>query len=117
ILLDSIQDLSQELDDTPTVQTRIACRNRVDRAFTGVVCSAQQISKKSPGEKMIYWHTLWDAISAISLAYGAIEEDDLEKENDNLENNPYSTSVSWIISLAEIIKQRNDNGWGKINRK
>ena len=116
-LLESIQELSQELDGNPTLQARMACRNRVDRAFTGLVCSVQQISKKGSGEKMIYWHTLWDIVSAIGLAYGAIEEEDLEKENDDLENNPYTTSASWIIELAETIKKRNDNGCAKIKKK
>lgn len=116
-LLESIQELSQELDKDPTLQARIACKNRVDRAFTGLVCSAQQISKKGPAEKMIYWHTLWDIVSAISLAYGAIEEEDLEKENDDLENNPYSASASWIIELAKTIQKRNYNGCAKVKRK
>lgn len=115
-LLETIQKLSEQFDSDSTVQSSIGCRNRIYRVFSDLVCTIEQIATKPPEYKMIYWNTLWDTITALNLGFGVIEEDDFDKENDTSDN-PWSTSVTWIINTAQIVKNRNEKGCSVLTKK
>lgn len=101
-MLDEIKNLS--FSDELGVADNILTLNRSMYSFGSLVDTQREINKKPIPHKMSYHHTMYDVLSAMSMAFGCIDIP-IDIEDKTLNYKPPFID-EWTIELSKLISER-----------
>lgn len=106
-LTDSIEKLPSASPYVSNVTDQILAIKRILHIFTPLAENVELLSASesiASSHRMLYYHMLFDLMTALSLAMGSMNKDDfLQNDSSNGENGPYDMQRDWILHMAEEI--------------
>jgi len=104
-LTDSIEKLPYASPHVSSVHDKSMAIRRVLHIFAPLAENVERLSTSTEiasCHRMLYYHMLFDLMTALSLAMGSMNKEDFQK-GDNWKSGPFDMQYSWILHMAKEI--------------